>query len=499
MARILPVLVGVLFLATFCSADLLGYSITDLENELGLQSLFQRWMAKHDLSFSAHELAHRFSVFADNVKFVHEHNLKKKTYTLAVNHFAHLSHDEFKRQYLGLNIDTNRPLRNNGKFSHENVVAADAVDWRELGAVTPIKNQGQCGSCWAFSATGAVEGINQIVTGELVSLSEQELVDCDKGKDMGCSGGLMDYAFEFMIQNGGIDTESDYPYKAVNGVCDAAKKGRHVVTIDDYEDVPRFSEASLQKAVSVQPVSVAIEADERAFQFYYSGIMEDTCGVQLDHGVLAVGYGTTGGIPYWIVKNSWGGSWGEEGYIRLRRNVASPYGMCGIAMQPSYPLKVGPNPPPGPPSPPTPTPQPEVCDATHQCAYGTTCCCAIPISGFCLAWGCCPMLSATCCDDNKHCCPQDFPVCRLDIGLCMKEGMSTYTMNTIASLAWVQEGMNPADAVTMMDRTPAAFRWPFVHELLGRKSGVKTHVATNEEKPAQTVVSDGEAGNVATV
>ena len=199
--------------------------------------------------------------------------------------------------------------------------------------MTPIKNQEQCGSCWAFSTTGSVEGISFISTGTLPSVSEQQLVDCSGAEgNQGCNGGLMDYGFEYIIKNKGITGETNYPYTAKDGTCAAAGKPV-VATISGYKDVPVNSEVGLETAIVTQPVSVAVEADQSVFQYYTGGVMDSACGTQLDHGVLAVGYGTEGGKEYFKVKNSWGADWGAKGYILLGRGAKfNPAGQCGIQM-----------------------------------------------------------------------------------------------------------------------------------------------------------------------
>nr|CAB3471246.1 unnamed protein product [Digitaria exilis] len=288
----------------------------------------------------------RLEVFRANLRYIDAHNAEADaglhTFRLGLTPFTDLTLEEFIRRALGFRNATAPRPASTRYLPRAGDDLPDAVDWRLRGAVTPVKNQKRCGGCWAFSAVAAMEGISKIVTGNLVSLSEQELIECDS-KDSGCNGGDMGNAFQFVINNGGIDTEADYPFIGRDGVCDAIRENRKVVSIDSYEMVPANDEKALQKAVANQPVSVAINANSPAFQHYVSGIFNGVCGLKLDHGVTAVGYGSEGGQDFWIVKNSWGPEWGEGGYIRMARNVFLPMGKCGIAMDASYPVKNGPN------------------------------------------------------------------------------------------------------------------------------------------------------------
>jgi hypothetical protein len=208
------------------------------------------------------------------------------------------------------------------------------------------------------------------------------------------------------------------------------------------------SEKSLQKAVANQPISVAIEAGGRAFQLYSSGIFTGTCGTALDHGVAAVGYGTEDGKDYWIVRNSWGSSWGESGYIRMERNIQSTDGKCGIAIEPSYPLKTGANPPnpgPTPPAPVPPTPPSSVCDSYYTCPASTTCCCIFEYGKECFAWGCCPLEGASCCDDHYSCCPHDYPVCNTRRGTCSATKDSPLSVKALKRIMATRTGVRRAE------------------------------------------------------
>ena len=288
---------------------------------------YNEYIQKYNKSFSNDN----FIVFKNNSMLVDTVNNQNKSYTLELNMFS----DNYPQQFNEFTIKEPNIHHN---LDLDDIVPEN-VDWRNKNAVTHVKNQLDCGSCWAFSTTGAVEAVVAIKTGKLHNISEQQLVDCssDEG-NQGCNGGTMDQGFQYIIDNDGICSESEYPYVAQQEQCEDCKTD---VTISNYSDIERNDEKILKRAVSHQPVSVAIQANQPSFQQYSSGIYSDTnCGTQLDHGVLVVGYGYDmfHRMDYWIVKNSWGPDWGEDGYIRIQRNVDDTRGLCGIAMIPSIPI-----------------------------------------------------------------------------------------------------------------------------------------------------------------
>lgn len=344
--------------------SIVGYSPEKLTSMDKLVELFESWMLKHGKSYeSTEEKLHRFEIFKDNLKHIDERNRELQvisSYWLGLNEFSDMSHEEFKNKYLtGLKPDDelsrrshhDSSIRSSGSYSeiflYKNVEdLPQSVDWRKKGAVTHVKNQNPCGGCWAFSAVAAVEGINQIVTGNLTALSEQELLSCDTN-NFGCEGGLLFYAFEYIASNG-IHTEEDYPFVGdqdqASSSCKLIKKvaAEEVVTISGYQNVPENDEQSLLKALANQPVSVGIEASSKDFQHYSGGIFDGSCGTYPNHAVTAVGYGSSSSpeaVDYIIVKNSWGPKWGEVGYVRIKRNTGLPGGLCAINKLASFPIK----------------------------------------------------------------------------------------------------------------------------------------------------------------
>jgi len=306
-----------------------------------LDPYWSTFKARHNKLYDGNVEMIRRAIWEKNLDVIRQHNLEADlgmhSYTLGVNEYADWSNEEYKAFLTGYK-KTNSSLVGATFVPPSNVEVPDEVDWRKEGYVTPVKNQGQCGSCWAFSTTGSLEGQNFKKTGKLVSLSEQNLVDCSRKQgNMGCQGGLMDDAFQYIKVNKGIDTEESYPYEGKNGQC-RFKTSTVGATDTGFTDIASGDEDALKTAAAtVGPISVAIDAAGLRFQLYRHGIFDNPrcSSTKLDHGVLVVGYGTQDGKDYWLVKNSWGESWGMEGYIMMSRNKNN---QCGIATQASYPL-----------------------------------------------------------------------------------------------------------------------------------------------------------------
>ena len=288
------------------------------------------------------EMETRFQIFRTNLRNIILHNLDRtQNFTMGVNQFTDLTPQEFKDQYIS---GMKSPVGSYGckSFSSGGSGLPSSIDWRNKGVVNPVRDQGQCGSCWAFATTANAESVWAISTGKLLDLSEEFLVDCASGPgyyNMGCNGGQPDSAFKYMINNGQC-TEASYPYKAgvtkTAGTCQKCTSAG--VSFSSCYDVTPKDQVALAAAVSKHPVAIAIEADTRYFQSYSSGILDSTaCGTSLDHAVEIIGYGSQNGVDYWIVRNSWGSSWGEDGYVRIKKTSSTnDIGICGVAAEPSF-------------------------------------------------------------------------------------------------------------------------------------------------------------------
>ncbi|UJR07000.1 hypothetical protein I4U23_011289 [Adineta vaga] len=299
------------------------------------------WKNQFNKSYTSSEEHLRRMIWRKNLELVEEHNhqadLGLHSYRLGMNQFADLTNKEFVNLLKNFHNENNQ--KQGQKFIiNSNIEIPDTVDWRDRGAVVPVKNQGQCGSSWAFSAVGSIEGLYAIKTGERISFSEQQLVDCStKYGNMGCQGGLMNQSFQYLKDAGGIQSDKTYPYNAKENTC-TFNTSNVIVKVCGYVELPSGNETALQQATAfIGPIATSVDAGHTSFQLYKSGVYDEPqCRPDFpDHGIFVIGYGNESGKDYWLLKNSWTTDWGEKGYVKMVRNKNN---QCAVATQPSYPI-----------------------------------------------------------------------------------------------------------------------------------------------------------------
>lgn len=344
MNQIMFLLISVFTLCNVSAFNTIDYNMnvnSDDNNEWQQFKNFQTKFRKYYETLE--EIETRFQIFRYNLRNIISHNLNSSTnFTMGVNQFTDLTPAEFKAQYAS-GYDKLQSFGCSTFTPSVSAILPNTVDWTTTGVVNSVRDQGKCGSCWAFATTANAESVWAIHSGKLLDLSEEYLVDCANGfgyYNMGCNGGNPDSAFKYMINNGQC-TDASYPYTSGSGSSSSTcqKCTSAGVKFTNCYDVKTKDQTALKYAVAAQPVVVAIEADTRYFQSYSSGILTDAvkCGTNLDHAVEIVGYGSENGIDYWKVRNSWGSSWGESGYVRIQRSSSTnDAGVCGVAVEPSY-------------------------------------------------------------------------------------------------------------------------------------------------------------------
>ncbi|KAK3431226.1 hypothetical protein EUGRSUZ_E02718 [Eucalyptus grandis] len=302
---------------------------------------FEQWMARHGRIYKDNlEKPKRYGIFLETLRFIEDFNSKatNQSYKVGLNQFSDLTTEEFVSRYTGFRA-TSRSSNSSAAttFKYSTTQVPDSLNWVEKGVVGSIKDQGECGSCWAFAATATVESMLAMKTGKLVDLSEQQLIDCSK-QNVGCKWGWTYRAYEYIAQNHGMTYESNYPYSGVEGPCNERAASIAVARLKGYEKIPMSEDLVLQ-AVARQPVSVAIEGASPGFKQYSGGIFNGPCGETSNHIVVIVGYGKTpDGVDYWLLKNSWGETWGEKGYMRMLRNSGVQGGLCGLVTHATLPV-----------------------------------------------------------------------------------------------------------------------------------------------------------------